>query len=117
MENRQNTKKIMFQKLWKKPEIVMVLTVQFDKNLLRYRTFNLQRLFRTVLVCHFKAFVFRNPAVEMQKIKEIHYPLLTQNQMKIFFQEKAPTIIKTAATTQFLPQQQQQNQSELHSHP
>ena len=46
-------KKIMFQKLWKKPEIVMVLTVQFDKNLLRYRTFNLQRLFRTVLVWHF----------------------------------------------------------------
>ena len=33
----------------------MVLTLQFDKNLLRYITFNLQRLSRTVLVYHFKA--------------------------------------------------------------
>ena len=32
----------------------MVLTLQFDKNLLRYITLNLQRLFRTVLVWHFK---------------------------------------------------------------
>ena len=31
----------------------MVLTLQFDKNLLRYITFNLQRLFRTVLVLFF----------------------------------------------------------------
>ena len=46
-------KKYFFQKLWKKPEILMVLTLQFDKNLLRYITFNLQRLSRTVLVYHF----------------------------------------------------------------
>ena len=39
-------KKYFFQKLWKKPEILMVLTLQFDKNLLRYITFNLQRLSR-----------------------------------------------------------------------
>ena len=44
MENRHNTKKKFFQKLWKKPEILMVLTLQFDKKLLRYITFNLQRL-------------------------------------------------------------------------
>ena len=51
MENRQNTKKNnFFQKLWKEREILMVLTLQFDKNLLRYITSNLQRLFRTVLV-------------------------------------------------------------------
>ena len=32
----------------------MVLTLQFDKNLLRYITFSLQRLSRTGLVYHFK---------------------------------------------------------------
>ena len=42
-------KKKFFFKLWKKTAILMVLTLQFDKNLLRYITFNLQRLFRTVL--------------------------------------------------------------------
>ena len=37
----------------------MVLTLQFDKNLLRYITFNLQRLSRTVLVYHFKVSIHR----------------------------------------------------------
>ena len=60
MEKRQNTKKIIFSKLWKKPEILMVLTLQFDKNLLKYITLNLQRLFRTVLVWHFKKNIFFN---------------------------------------------------------
>ena len=47
-------KKLFFQKLGKKPELLMVLTLEFDKNLQRYITFNLQRLSRTVLVYHFK---------------------------------------------------------------
>ena len=37
-------KKLFFQNLWKKSEILMVLTLQFDKNLLRYITFNLQNI-------------------------------------------------------------------------
>ena len=48
-----NYKKLFFQKLWKKPELLMVLTLKFDKNSQRYITFNLQRLSRTVLVYHF----------------------------------------------------------------
>ena len=47
-------KVIIFLKTLEKPEILMVLTLQFDKNLLRYITFNLQGLSRTVLVYHFK---------------------------------------------------------------
>ena len=58
MENRQNTKKKFFKNFGKKPEILMVLTLQFDKNLLRYITFNLQRLFRTVLVWHFNLGIY-----------------------------------------------------------
>ena len=55
MGNRQTTKNhYFFQKLWKKPELLMVLTSKFDKNSLRYITLNLQCIFRTVLVWHFK---------------------------------------------------------------
>ena len=52
-ERNKLQKKLFFQKLWKKPKLLMVLTLKLDKNSQRYITFNLQRLSRTVLVYHF----------------------------------------------------------------
>ena len=48
-------KKLFFQKLWKKTEILMVfINVTIRSKLIEiYMTLNWQRLFRTVLVWHF----------------------------------------------------------------
>ena len=51
------------------------VTVQFDKNLLRYITFNLQRLSRTgtVLVCHLKLDIKQQRNLASKREKNIYY--------------------------------------------
>jgi hypothetical protein len=79
-----NYKNIFFQKLWKKAELLMVLTLKFDKNSVRYITLNLQCLFRTVLVWHFKNFLENGLYETTLKINKMLHRSLKKNKINFF---------------------------------